>query len=251
MADVRDRLRRIETATPPDLWSAIDARAGEERPEMDTNVTSILAFRDDGWERRRRLTAGLAAAAVVALTVVVAWQAFRSPVTRPVPPATAVPEGWARCTNTEVGFSIGYPEHWHTTDVLDGQRDPAFACRWFSPRAFGREGNVVLEGWGYPLEVAVGGPFEEERFLRTMREVGQILVEEPDVVDGHRALRVEYVTRLDPVADAGRHYQYVIELDAERTLIVHTTDTRGIAGDYQENTERVDVAVDTLLIDVP
>ena len=47
MADLRAHLRKIETASPPDLWAGIEARAMEEGPEMDTNSTSIVAFSGD------------------------------------------------------------------------------------------------------------------------------------------------------------------------------------------------------------
>jgi hypothetical protein len=250
MADLRAHLRGIETAEPPDLWEGIESRAREERPQMDTNIASVVAFRGRRSEQRRRVTAGLVAAAVVALTVVAAWQAFRDVPIGETQPA-GLPAGWVRCTNGALGYSIGYPGEWFTTDVFDGESDPANACRWFSPTPFGPEGNVVAEGWGYPLEVAIGGSFEEERLELRAPEVGQVLVEEPFTVDGHRAIRAEYVTGLDPVADNGRHYQYLIELGPERTLIVHTTETRGITGVYEENKTVVDQAVETLRFSSP
>jgi hypothetical protein len=45
--------------------------------------------------------------------------------------------------------------------------------------------------------------------------------------------------------------QYLVSLDPRTTLIVHTTDARGIAGDYEENKTIVDDAVDTLLFSSP
>jgi hypothetical protein len=251
MADLRERLRRIEAAEPPDLWAGIEARAEEEGPEMDTNITSIDAFRPPGWQQRRRITAGLVAAAVVALTVVVAWEAFRVPTTVITPPAD-LPAGWERCTNGALGYSIGHPDDWFTTDVFDGQADPANACRWFSPDPFGPDGNVVAEGWGYPLEVAVrAGSFDQVLAQETDPGQADVLLEEELLVDGHRAVRLEYETLIDVVADTGLHYEYVIELDAETTLIVHTTATRGIAGDFQENKTVVDEAFDTLRFSAP
>jgi hypothetical protein len=247
MADLRERLRRIEATEPPDLWAGIEARAEEEGPAMDTNITSIDAFRAPGWGPRRRITAGLVAAAVVALTVVVAWEAFRVPTTVITPPGS-LPAGWERCTNGALGYSIGYPGDWFTTDVFDGQADPANACQWFSPDPFGQQGNVVPEGWGYPLEVAIRGPFDEVLAQESDPVQADVLLEEELLVDGHRAVRLEYETLIDVVADTGLHYEYVIELDAETTLIVHTTETRGIAGEYQEKENKtvVDEAVDTL-----
>jgi len=250
MADLRERLRRIEAAEAPDLWAGIEARAEEEGPAMDTNVTSIDAFRTPGWQQRRRITAGLVAAAVVALTVVVAWEAFRVPTTVITPPGS-LPAGWERCTNGALGFSIGYPGDWFTTDVFDGRADPANACQWFSPDPFGPQGNLVSEGWGYPLEVAIRGRFDAELQQALDPAVARILEQQDLVVDGHRALRVEYESLVDVVADTELHYEYVIELDAETTLIVHTTETRGIVGDYQENKVVVDEAVDTLRLSSP
>jgi hypothetical protein len=250
MADLRERLRRIEAAEPPDLWSGIEARAEEEGPAMDTNITSIDAFRTPGWQQRRRITAGLVAAAVVALTVVVAWEAFRAPTIVPAPPGS-LPAGWERCTNAALGYSIGYPGDWFTTDVFDGQADPANACRWFSPDPFGPDGNVVVEGWGYPLEIGVGGSFDQELQGVLDPELARVLQQEELVVEGHRAVRIEYETLIDVVAETGLHYQYLVELDPETTLIVHTTETRGITGDYQENKTVVDEAVDTLRFPSP
>jgi hypothetical protein len=63
------------------------------------------------------------------------------PSATPEPQATALPDGWVRCVNAEVGFSIGYPADWFTTDVyttLDGSErpHPEVACSYFDPRPF-------------------------------------------------------------------------------------------------------------------
>jgi hypothetical protein len=219
-------------------------RATKNRPETEP---SVIVFRTRGAEVRRRVAAGLVAAAVFALTAVVVWEASRSAVPRPKPPqGDVIPEGWERCTNTLHGYSIAYPGDWHTTDVFDGAADPANACQWFSPAPFGPRGNVVSEGWGYPLEVAIRGPFDQVRERELDPEVADVIVEEEVFVEGHRAVRVEYETLIDVVAETGLHYEYLIELDAETTLIVHTTATRGVAGVYAENKVVVDRAVDTL-----
>ena len=215
---------------------------------MDTNITSIAAFRAPGWEVRRRLAAGVVAAAVVGLIAVVAWRSSQPAPTK-LPVGSDVPPGWQRCTNEALGYSIGYPGEWFTTDVFNGEAAAANACRWFSPDPFDADGNVVLEGWGYPLEVAIGGPFDEERdelALELRASDGDVLEEEPVIVDGHRAIRTEYVTQLDVLADAGRHYEYLIVLDEDTSLIVHTTETRGVEGDYGDNRDVVDTAVGTV-----
>jgi hypothetical protein len=247
MADLREQLRRIEAAEPPDLWTGIESRAREERPQVDTNMGSVVAFRKQGSDQRRRVAAGLVAAAVFALMIVVAWRVFRVAPIQPLPTATDVPTGWVRCTNSPLGYSIGYPGTWHTTDVLIGERDPSYACRWFSPSPFdASQGNVVTEGWGYPLEVGIGGPFDRELQQTLDPKVARVLTQEDLVVEGHRAVRLEYETLIDLIGEPGLHYEYMIELDPETTLIVHTTATRGVQGVYEENRTVVDRAVDTL-----
>ena len=247
MADLHAHLRKIEIASPPDLWPGIEARALEEGPRMDTNITSIAAFRTRGQEQRQRIAAGLVAAAVVAAVTVVVWRSFQAPTTITPPIGSDLPAGWERCTNEVLGYSIGYPGDWFTTDVLIGTQDPSYACRWFSPTPFHPEqGNVVMEGWGYPLEVGVRGPFEQQLQQEIDPAAADVLVQEDVVVDGHRAVRLEYETLVDLIADTGLHYEYLIELDEDTSLIVHTTETRGVEGDYAENKAVVDQAVDTL-----
>jgi hypothetical protein len=246
MADLREQLRRIEAAEPPDLWAGIEARAREERPQMDTNIGSGVAFRKQGLDQRRRVAAGLVAAAVFALMIVVTWRVFRSEQIEPLPTGSELPAGWVRCTNSSLSYSIGYPGDWHTTDVFDGTADPANACRWFSPEPFGPQGNLVSEGWGYPLEVAIRGPFDRELRQVLDPDVSRVVEQQDLVVDGHRALRVEYEKLADVIAEPGLHYEYLIELAPDTTLVVHTTATRGIAGVYEENRTVVDRAVQTL-----
>ena len=246
MADLREQLRRIEAAEPPDLWAGIESREREERLQVDANIGSVVAFRKQGSDQRRRVAAGLAAAAVFALMIVVAWRVFRSERIEPLPTAADLPAGWVRCTNSALGYSIAYPGAWHTTDVFDGVPDPTNACQWFSPDPFGPQGNLVSEGWGYPLEVAIRGPFDAELQQALDPEVARILTKEDLVVDGHRAVQVEYETLVDLVGEPGLHYEYLIELDPKTTLIVHTTATGGIAGLYEENRVVVDRAVGTL-----
>ena len=100
-------------------------RATKNRPEIEP---SVIVFRPRGAQVRRRVAAGLLAAAVFALTAVVVWEASRSAVVpRPKPPqgvTVTIPAGWENCTNTPRGYSIAYPGDWHTTDVFDGIAGP-------------------------------------------------------------------------------------------------------------------------------
>ena len=249
MADLRAHLREIETATPPDLWAGIVARAEKEAPEMDG--TNVVAFRKDGSEWTRRAATALVAAAVFVVGFVVVWRAFQPGPTVLPPQGDALPAGWVRCTNDVVGYSIGYPGDWFTTDVFDGQADPANACMWFQPDPFGPEGNGVSEGWGFPLEVAVrDAPLDDELARVLDPEVAQTVEQEELTIDGHRAVRVEYDTLIDLVAEPGLHYSYLVELDPDTTIVVHTTETRGIVEDYDEARSIVDLAAGTLRFDV-
>jgi hypothetical protein len=247
MADLREQLRRIEAAEPPDLWADIESREREGGPRMDTSIGSVVAFRTRGSDQRRRVTAGLVAAAVFALAIVAVWSSFRpAPVFPPL--GEDLPPGWERCDNFVFHYSIGFPDDWHTTDIFNGNQKPSYACRWFSPTPFdATQGNVVAEGWGYPLEVRIGRPLEREVRRTLDPEISRTLVEEELDVDGHRAVRLEYETLVDLIGEPGLHYQYVIELDRNTTLIVHTTATRGVEGVYEENRTVVDLAVDTLI----
>jgi hypothetical protein len=243
MPDIREQLRRIETSAPPDLWKEIEMRATKNRPEIEP---SVIVFQPRGAQVRRRVAAGLLAAAVFAVTAVVVWEASRSAVVpRPNPPQ-GIPTGWENCTNAQRGYSIAYPGDWHTTDVFDGSPEPANACQWFSPEPFGPDGNQVPEGWAYPLEVATLGPFEGVVAQVSDPEFADVLVNEEVLVDGHRAVRLEFETVEDPLAEPGLHYEYVIQVDPDTTMIVHTTATRGIVGVYAENKVVVDRAVDTI-----
>ena len=247
MADLRQQLRRIEAAEPPDLWAGIESRAREERPQLDSNIGSVVAFRKQGSDQRSRIAAGLVAAAVFALAIVVVWSAFRPAQVSP-PVASNLPPGWQRCDNFVFHYSIGYPGDWHTTDILTGNQKPSYACRWFSPTPFdATQGNVVTEGWGYPLEVRIAGAIDQELRQTIDPDVARVLTQEELVVDGHPAVRLEYETLVDVIGEPGLHYEYVIELDRNTTLIVHTTATRGVEGVYEENKTVVDRAADSLV----
>lgn len=243
MADLDERVRAIESAPPPDLWPEILAKAVEEVPDRPVD-DGVAAFRPGPAWRRRAATVALAAA-VFALAAIPLWRALRPAPAQPVP--AVLPEGWERCTNDAVGYSIGYPGDWFTTDVLNGKRSPAFACRWFATRPFGEAGNEVLDGYGYPLEVSV----RDARFDVVVSEMTgegiRVISSEAVDVDGHRAVRLEIEFRDSPLVDAGsRLYAYVVELQPTRTLKVLTFDAPGRPDDYNEDRRIVDLAVGTL-----
>jgi hypothetical protein len=197
-----------------------------------------------GWRRRAATVA--VAAAVFALAAIPLWRALRpAPPTAPVP--AALPDGWERCTNDAVGYSIGYPGDWFTTDVLNGKRSPTFACQWFATTPFGEAGNEVLDGYGYPLEVRVRDARLDDVVSDMTGEGVKVIWSEAVDVDGHRAVLLEIEFRDSPLVDAGsRLYAYVVELQPERTLTVLTFDPPARPDDYNEHRRIVDLAVGTL-----
>lgn len=243
MPDLDERVRAIESAPPPDLWPEILARAVEEGPERPLD-NGVVAF-PPGPGCRRAATVTVAAA-VFALAAIPLWRALRpAPPTAPVP--AALPDGWERCTNDAVGYSIGYPGDWFTTDVLNGERSPAFACRWFATTPFGAAGNEVLDGYGYPLEVSVRDARLEAVVSEMTGEGVKVISSEAFDVEGHRAVRLEIAFRDSPLVDRGsRLYAYLVELQPKRTLTVLTFDAPGGPDDYNAARRIVDQAVGTL-----
>jgi hypothetical protein len=206
----------------------------------------VAAFISRRSEWRRRVTAATVAAAVFALGSVLVWRGFQ-PTPPPPSPQAVLPDAWERCTNDAAGYSIGYPADWFTTDVLNGEEDPANACRWFDPEPFGRDGNIVSDGFAYPLEVGVrAGGFDVVVADETEGSV-RVLSKDATSIGGLRAVRLELEFLDGPIVPAGtRLYEYVIELASDRTLRVYTADQPGIAGTYEDNRRTVDRAVATL-----
>jgi hypothetical protein len=245
MADLRTRLRAIETARPPDLWPTIDERAGAARPQ--DLEPGVVAFRSPRAETGRRAAAIGAAAAVLLLGAFLVWRESRpvAPVPRTSP--TDAPAGWVRCENGAIGYSIAYPSDWFTTDLLNGERDPANACRWFSSTPYDEDlGTQVVEGYGHPLEVRIRTG-DHEAIAADETVVADVLARDEVLVDGRPAVRLELEYGAGPIVPAGtRVYEYVIDLGPEQTMIVLTADQDGIPGSYEDNRVVVDDAVGSL-----
>ena len=175
------------------------ATTGSTRDRPERHRRSGLAARSV----RRRVAAGLLAAAVFAIAAVVV--SGRPPGRRPHLPKPCGdgrhPRRLGESAPTRRSATRSATRvTWHTTDVFDGAPDPANACQWFSPDPFGPQGNVVPEGWGYPLEVAIRGARSIDVLAQeTDPELADVLVEEELFVDGHRAVRLEYETLIDVI----------------------------------------------------
>jgi hypothetical protein len=246
MPDLRERLRAIESTQPPDLWAEIEARELEDRPEL--GGAEIVPFEPRRPEWPRRLAAVAVAVAVFFLGTILVWRGFNpSPGPSPTPVPAVLPDGWERCANDAVGYSVGHPGDWFTTDVLNGEQDPGYACQWFNTVPFGEAGNEVPEGFAYPLEVGVRIGSLDDVLADETTDGVQILLMEDTSVGDQRAVRLEVEFGDSPIVPAGtRLYEYLVELTPDSTLRIFTADQPGIAGTYDENRSIVDLAVSTI-----
>jgi hypothetical protein len=157
----------------------------------------------------------------------------------PLPGAAALPSGWTLCTNSALGFSIGYPRNWYTT-----YRFPEQACRWFDPYRL----RLIAETDGFltALEAHVErGSFAEAAYENPAGE--RIVFREQIVVNGRQAVRFEMEpTDIELYPNGTRVYRYVIDLGEKGAFFVETRSRPGI--DYTADKRVVDKVVQTLQV---
>ena len=152
------------------------------------------------------------------------------------PPATsALPSGWRLCTNTHVGYSIGYPQDWYTTELRIEE-----VCSQFHPTYF-----TIPPLSEYPLTALnVRQPSEHPATPTDPRHARTLLREETSV-GTHSAVRFEEESTGEGLYEKGTmRYGYVIETKA-RALTVYTMAPPGSTG-YADWKIVVDQAVRTL-----
>jgi len=150
-------------------------------------------------------------------------------------PTSALPSGWRLCTNTHVGYSIGYPQDWYTTELRIEE-----VCSQFHPTYF-----TIPPFSEYPLTALnVGQPPERPATPTDPRHARTLLWEETSV--GVRsAVRFEEEFTGEGLYEKGTmRYGYVIETKA-RALTVYTMAPPGSTG-YADWKVVVDQAVRTL-----
>jgi hypothetical protein len=153
--------------------------------------------------------------------------------------AHKLPDGWRRCTNSHHRFSIGYPRHWHTTQLR-----PADKCRQFDRQPF-----TVPEASEYPITalnaVATTTSFSELVRSRNNPEFEERLLWQRTWVSGRRALRYETVSTGGGLYEKGtRTYGYAVNRNGKAFLVFTMTppgDNR-----YAKNKAVVDRAIRTL-----
>ena len=141
------------------------------------------------------------------------------------------------CGNPEVGYSVRYPEGWHTND---GSVAPA--CSFFHPEPFEVPANTDA------ISMAILFSLETVAFerLRGGDPAIRILSSEETEVAGGRAVRRETEATGEGLFDAGtRACQYVVDLGPQ-TLVASTYDVEGL--DYERNCTVLDRMVQSFRI---
>ncbi len=153
-------------------------------------------------------------------------------------PNASLPSGWTSCSNSHVGFEIGYPAAWYTAELNLRQ-----VCQQFDPMEF----TIPVDG-EYPLTAlnAVQTPDLFDPATSGQADpTARMLLREATIVGGRAAVRFEW-----SLSEAGmlpidtKRYGYVIDRDG-REFTVFTTAIPAQAG-YEDWKPVVDQAVETL-----
>jgi hypothetical protein len=153
--------------------------------------------------------------------------------------AHKLPEGWRRCNNTHHRFSIGYPRHWHSTQLRRAEK-----CRQFDRQPF-----TVPEASEYPI-TALNAVASTTIFSELVRSPNDPVFEErlqwqKTWISGRRALRYETVATGEGLYEKGtRTYGYAVNRNG-KAFMVFTMTPPG-SNRYAQNKLVVDRAVRTL-----
>jgi len=173
----------------------------------------------------------------------------------PTPQASGavIPEGWQACANPLLGYSIGYPGGWYTTDRVklpNGRfvSKPVVACSYFNPEPF-------QIWWGTePPTTALVVESERQNLQRTVLSRSDprylsVLSREDTTVAGMPALQFEVSQVGEGYYPKGTlEYMYIIGLDPAHTLVVSTMFFPGSRVDYPAYKTIVDQAVQTVTL---
>jgi hypothetical protein len=153
----------------------------------------------------------------------------RRPAAPPTPRAAEPPkaEQWRQCTNPEHGFSVSYPDDWHSNSG-----EVIAECSAFDPEEFEIPPDSEM-----PFEIAIVIGIEPVQFeeLTVPSRWERIHLTERVAVDGRRGRRVEAEATGEGLASAGlRSTRYVVDLGEGRSLVATTHQT---GPDYRRNQE--------------
>jgi len=155
-------------------------------------------------------------------------------------PAASLPSVWQLCTNSHVGFEIGYPADWYTTEL-----NPDQVCQQFHPTEF----TIPIDG-EYPLTAL--NAVQTQYLYDPGRSgpgtsCGGLTLREPTTVAGRRAVRYEEtLSGAGMYADGTRKYGYVIDRDGLEFTVFAMAHPGVGADDYAAWKAVVDEAVGTL-----
>lgn len=151
---------------------------------------------------------------------------------------SALPEGWALCSNPARGFAIGYPARWHTDAVAEEER-----CEFFDPQPF----NVPRQSdfSGAALEIDPGGEkFEtvvdglvDQRFARVLEETR---------LQGRRAVRIETEASGESLEGKGTKVTSWVVDQGGTAFVARTTGFLGQGFEYASHQATLDRAIETL-----
>lgn len=152
----------------------------------------------------------------------------------PADSGIAVPQ---RCTNAKHGFSVSYPEGWHTNS---GAVIPA--CSAFHPDPF-----EIPEASEMPFEIVITISVEPVAIesLRTTSQWEQIVSAERLTIGSREAWRIEVRSTGEGLAHRGmRTMRYAIDLGEGRTLLASTHSAAG--AEYPLNQEILAAMVESI-----
>lgn len=196
-------------------------------------ITALVAAgcgdTDDGVAPDPNATVTATPTATVAPTETVA------PTVEPTPTTPTGEPTLALTTCQADRFSIDYPEGWATNT---GDAPP---CRAFHPQEFGQIENEALH---YAVRLYID-PVEFDRVANS-DEQHEVVSREDTEVDGRRAIVEERVESGRGLAPEGtRTYVYVIEVNAEETMIAATYSIGDT--DYERDKDVMDRMIDSLV----
>lgn len=154
------------------------------------------------------------------------------------PPGERMPADWLACDNPPAGYSIGYPQDWHTGEG-------PYRCRFFHPQPFTIPANSELP----PL--ALNAEQQQETVAEYRAQVTDpmyyTVVRNEDVTILDRpGVRFETVTTGQGLDEAGvRRYGYIIDAGGGKAFVVWTVAPPGESR-YDSWKLTVDIARDSV-----
>jgi hypothetical protein len=132
-----------------------------------------------------------------------------------LPPGERMPASWRPCDNPPAGYSIGYPEDWHTGE---GQ----YRCRFFHPEPFTIPANSEFPRLALNAEQTQYTVAEYRALITDPMYYTVVLNEDVTILD-RPGVRFETVTTGQGLDESGvRRYGYIIDAGGGKAFAVWT-----------------------------